>query len=242
MIDAILDQAESIAETPESGPNQAAMFLAPYRIQAATDLQEDITQLKPLLSIITAQVRYLTEAGLPDKATAVAEWFIHTLHHLSENDPEYQISKLQMALRSLFAAFFRHYARALRNVDRIEDMRIAMRTSMDLSRDITMSVVFLVHLYAPLIKENEVLENTPAKKWILDRYAECLAAMDYAGLHDTPFRTAMDKFQLAMYNQENIKLYFFEISKLATEHPDDIAIKTLKNLFEKQYITSMPSN
>ena len=234
-MDDILEKAETLANTPDAGPNEAAKFLSTYRIQAAQKLQTDISSLKELVVIVTNQIRDLNDAQLSDKATAIAEWFIHTLHHLSESYPDCQIPKLQQILRRSFATFFRQYAKALRNVDRIEEMRLTMRNSMDLSPEIPMSVVFLIHLYMPLLERNEI-ENIPAKRWISERYAECLAALDFAGLHDSPFRDGMDKFQLALHFPDRIDELYQSLSKLVDDNPSDIPLQTLFNLYKKAYI------
>ena len=230
-MDDILEKAETIANTPSIGPDEAAKFLSTYRIQAAQKLQTDISCLKDLVVIVTNQIRYLNDAQLSDKATAIAEWFIHTLHHLSESHPDCQIPKLQQVLRSSFAAFFRHYAKALRNVDRIEEMRLTMINSMDLSPEIPMSVVFLIHLYMPLLERSEI-ENIPAKRWISERFAECLAVLDFAGMHDSPFRDGLDKFQLTLHYPEKISEFSQYLSKLAKDNPSDMPLQTLFNLYQ----------
>lgn len=235
-MDEILEKAENLANTPNLGPNEAAKYLSTYRIQAVSEVQNNITKLKDLITIVSNQIRYLNDADLSNKATAIAEWFIHILHHLSEENPEYELSKLQLALRSPFATFFRHYARALRNVNRIEEMRLCMRNSMDLSCEIPMSIIFLIHLYLPLLQTKE-LENIPSKRWMSERYAECLAALDFAGLHNSPFREGMDKFQLALHFPDKIDEFCQALTKLVDDNPSDVPLQTLLNLYQKAYVS-----
>ena len=127
--------------------------------------------------------------------------------------------------------FFRRYARALRDLDRIEDMRLAMRTSIDLTQEIPMAVVIMVHMYMPL-RSRETLEDLPATQWLLDRYAEALAALDFSGLHDTPFRNAFDNYQFALRAPEQTDAIKAEIEALCAKNSEDIALQTLYNLFK----------
>ena len=226
-INEILEQAESIAN--QQSPDDAARFLAEHRKTACDNLQNDHAQIGNLLQIVTAQIRYLNQAGFFDKASGIAEWFLHILHHLQENSPDIEWKHLKLALRDSFSAFFRHYASSLAHLDRIEDMRIAMRQALDLTTMLPMAIVFLIHLYQPLLNR-ETLENQPSRQWILDRYAECLALLDFAGLHDTPFRTALDLFQLAIRNPQQASSLIEQVEQITQSAPNDIALETLKNM------------
>ena len=229
----IFEQAETIASDPQKGPDEAAKFLSQYRIQAAKDLSQNSINLGNLLSIVTAQIRYLNDANLSDKAIGIAEWFLHIFHHFPEIHPDCDLTHIKFALRDSLAAFFRHYAKSLRNTDRIEDMHHAMTNSMDLSREIPMSVVFLIHLYTPLLSR-ETIEATPSRRWFLDRLAECLAALDFAGQNQTPFRCALDNYQYAIRCPDKYDELYLEIEQLSRDNPNDPALKTLFNLYKKE--------
>ena len=230
----ILEQAEEIAADPKLGPDEAAKFLSKYRIQAVESLSQNSINLSHLLSIVTAQIKYLNDASLSDKAIGIAEWFLHIFHHFPENHPECDLIQLKIALREPFAAFFRHYAKALRNIDRIGDMRHAMTNSMDLSREIPMSVIYLIHLYTPLLSK-ETIESVPSRRWLLDRLAECLAALDFAGQCKTPFRMALDNYQYALRSPDKYDELYVEIEQLSRDNPSDLALQTLFNMYKKEF-------
>lgn len=233
--DPILEQAEIIAQ--QQSPDDAARFLAEYRKAACESIHDDPAQIGSLLQIVTAQVKYLNQSQAPDKAAGVAEWFLHILHHLQDDVPDVEWKRLKLAFRESFSAFFRHYAKSLANLDRIEDMRIAMRHALDLTSMIPMAIVYLVHLYTPLL-DREMIEDQPSKQWVLDRYAECLAALDFAGLHDEPFRAALDLYQLAHRDAQHANELFDQVDQMAAQAPNDIALTTLKNIFKKQFVSS----
>lgn len=232
-MDLVFEQAEKIANDPRRGPNEAAQYLGNYRREAAEAFFEDVSRLDAVLAVVVAQIRYLNDADLPDKGTAIAEWFLHLMHHVFSEHAGDDGDKVKILYREALATFYRHYAKSLRNVGRFSDMRKAMRQSMDLSREIPMSVVFLVHLYMPLQEIGEV-EEKPAKTWLLDRYAECLAALDVSGLHDTPFREAFDLFQLSVRMPEKSEEIGQKMESLCGSHPEDLSLKTLHNLFKSQ--------
>ncbi len=228
MIDEILQKAETIAA--DQSPDDAARFLGPYRKASCEDLSDDPSKIGELLQITSAQVQYLTDANSPDKAAGIAEWFLHTLHHLEETIDKAQFIHIKRILRESFSNFFRRYARALRELDRIEDMRLAMRTSIDLTQEIPMAVVCMIHLYMPL-RSRKTLEDLPAAQWLLDRYAEALAALDFSGFHDTPFRNAFDNYQFALRAPDQTDAIQAELEALCAKNSEDIALQTLYNLF-----------
>ncbi len=232
--DQILEQAEILSQ--QQSPDSAARFLAEYRKSACESIHDDPAQIGCLLQIVTAQIKYLNLAQASDKAAGIAEWFLHILHHLQEDVPDVEWKRLKLAFRESFSAFFRNYAKSLANLDRFEDMRIAMRHALDLTTMIPMAIVYLVHLYRPLLNR-ETIEEQPSKQWVLDRYAECLAALDFAGLHDEPFREALDLYQLAHRDASHAAELFVRVEQMADQSPNDIALTTLKNIYKKQFIS-----
>jgi len=226
-LDDILEEAERLAN--DGSPDDAARFLAPYRRAVCDRLHDSPSSLGDLVQICAAQVHYLNEAGTPDKAAGVAEWFLHRMHHLEEDFPEVDFRMLRRALCESFSRFFRRYARSLRDLDRIEEMRIAMRNALDLTREIPMAVVSLVHLYRPL-RDRENLEDEPAPQWLLKRYAEALAALDFAGLHDIPFREALDNGQYAMRCPDKRDEMKLATEALCAQNAQDVALQTLFQL------------
>ena len=229
MIDDILSQAEQIAA--QASPDDAARFLASYRKDACESLQNTPSAMADLLAITSAQMQFLIDAGASDKALGIAEWFLHTLHHYEETIDHGDFIKLKRTLRESFSRFFRRYARVLRDADRIEEMRIAMRTALDLTQMLPMAVVAMLHLYMPL-RNRDCLEDEPAGEWLLKRCAEALAGLDFSGLHDTPFRNALDEFQFAMRSAENFIAAQEKIQILCSENPEDLSLKTLANLLD----------
>lgn len=227
MIDDILSEAEKIAA--QSTPDEAARYLAPHRKQACEALETTPTAIADLLAITSAQMQFLIDAGSSDKALGIAEWFLHTLHHLEETLEHGDFIKLKRAFRESFSRFFRRYARTLRDADRIEEMRIAMRTALDLTQMLPMAVVAMLHLYLPL-RSRDTLEGEPSSEWLLKRCAEALAGLDFAGHHDTPFRNALDEFQFALRARENLDPARAQILALCAESPEDLSLQTLSNL------------
>lgn len=220
-------QAEDIAQT--DGPDAAAKFLAPYRREICEAMHETPSKIGELLQISSQQVFYLCQAKMPDKAAGIAEWFLHTLHHLETDMPAVEFVHLKRALRESFSRFFMRYARALRDLGRIEDMRLSVRTALDLTQELALAIVSMAHLYRPL-QEHETLENEPAREWLLKRFAECLAALDFSGLHNTPFRAALDEYQYALRGDDKREEARLALQTLAETHPEDAAIATLGKL------------
>ncbi len=229
MLDDILKQAEMVAS--EQSPDDAARFLAPHRKSACEDLSTDTSRIGDLLCITSAQMQYLIDAGASDKAIGVAEWFLHILHHLEESLADVDFRQLKRALRESFSRFFKRYAHALRDINRYEDMRIAMRTSLDLTMQLPLAIVSMLHLYAPL-HQKDLIENESARDFLLKRYAEALAALDFSGLHDLPFRAALDEYQYAFRSEEHVESSRQIIQTLCEKNPEDLALVTLKNIFE----------
>ncbi|MBQ9242254.1 MAG: hypothetical protein IJ165_03375 [Proteobacteria bacterium] len=229
MIDDILADAERIAL--QSSPDEAARFLASHRRQACDALQDSPANIANLLAITSAQMQFLIDAGTSDKALGIAEWFLHTLHHLEETIDQGDFIKLKRALREAFSRFFRRYARCLRDAGRIEEMRLAMRTALDLTQMLPMAIVAMLHLYMPL-KTRDVLESEPSSEWLLKRCAEALAGLDFAGMNASPFRQALDEFQFALRSEENLPAARDQLRILCSENPEDITLKTLANLLD----------
>lgn len=229
MIDDILADAERIAL--QSSPDEAARFLAIHRRQACEALHDSPANIADLLAITSAQMQFLIDAGTSDKALGIAEWFLHTLHHFEESLDQEDFIKLKRALRESFSRFFRRYARCLRDAGRIEEMRLAMRTALDLTQMLPMAIVAMLHLYLPL-KTKELLEDEPSSEWLLKRCAEALAGLDFAGMHDSPFRHALDEFQFALRSEDNLLHARDQLRILCAENTEDISIKTLANLLD----------
>ena len=227
----LIQQADQIART---SPDEAAKFLAPYRKSACEALQTDPKALTDLIGIATAQMNYLTDAQMADKSLGIAQWFLHTLHHLEESMQKAEFLAIKRALREPFAGFFRSYAKILRMHDQIEDMRIAMRTAMDLTRELPMAVVSMLHLYAPLMHKDSLEGETP-REWILKRCAEALAGLDFNGMHDTPFRDALDHGQYILRNPDDRRESESRLETLCAQFPDDLALNTLVMLFKHAY-------
>lgn len=222
-----LQTAEAIATS--SGPDAAARFLAPYRREVCEKLADAPAHIGDLLRISSQQMHYLCQAGMPDKSAGIAEWFLHTLHHLEEDIPAVDFVHLKRVLRESFSHFFMRYARALRDLDRIEDMRLSVRTALDLTQDLPLAMVSMVHLYVPL-QMRDTLEGEPACEWLLKRYAECLAALDFSGQHQTPFRAALDEYQYGLRGAPEFEASKAALANLALAHPEDEAIATLVSL------------
>ena len=86
--------------------------------------------------------------------------------------------------------------------------------------------------YARVLRDADCLEDEPAGEWFLKRCAEALAGLDFSGLHDTPFRNALDEFQFAMRSAENFIAAQEKIQILCSENPEDLSLKTLANLLD----------
>lgn len=227
-MDAIFEQAAQISR--EKSPDDAARFLAPYRKDCCERLHQEPAAIGDLLRVTTAQMEFLNRADCPDKAVGIAEWFLHVLHHLEAENIEVDFRQLKHALRESFSRFFRRYAQSLRDVERFEDMRLAMRTALDLTREIPMAVVTLVHLYLPL-RTRETIEDDTADTWLLKRFAEALATLDFSGYHDASVRTALDHAQYAIRCPDKKEECLREIEALCDQNEDDLELKTLHHLF-----------
>ena len=227
----ILQQAEQIAQT---SPDEAAKFLAPYRKSACEALHDNPMVLADLIDIATAQMNYLLDAKMPDKSLGIAQWFLHTLHHLEESMQPTEYLSIKRAMREPFARFFRIYARIHRDLGQIEEMRLAMRSAMDLTRELPMAIVSMLHLYAPLM-HSESLEDEPTKEWILKRCAEALAGLDFNGMHDLPFRDALDHGQYMIRNPDARDESELHLNELCAQFPEDLALNTLVMLLKHAY-------
>ncbi len=222
-----LDKAESVALS--EGPDAAARFLGLYRREVCDALSQTPSKIGELLQISSQQMHYLCQADMPDKAVGIAEWFLHTLHHLEAGMSVVEFVHLKRALRESFSRFFMRYARALRDLGRMEDMRLSVRMALDLTQELALAIVSMAHLYRPL-QTYETLENEPAREWLLKRFAECLAALDFSGQHDTPFRAALDEYQYALRGEDKLEEARTALNALSQAHPDDIAVSALCRL------------
>ncbi len=227
----LIEQADQIAQ---NSPDEAAKFLASYRKSACEALQETPMALGDLIDIATAQMHYLIDAGMPDKALGIAQWFLHTLHHLEESMQAAEYLSIKRAMREPFSRFFRTYAKIQRELGQIEAMRLSMRSAMDLTRELPMAIVSMLHLYAPLMHD-DMLENEPPKEWLLKRCAEALAGLDFGGMHDIPFRDALDHGQYIIRNPSDRSESELHLDELCAQFPDDLALNTLVMLLKHAY-------
>ncbi|MBO4349978.1 MAG: hypothetical protein J6A01_03405 [Proteobacteria bacterium] len=230
-ISALIQQADQIAQT---SPDEAAKFLAPYRKSACEALHDNPMVLSDLIDIATTQMNYLLDAQMPDKSLGIAQWFLHTLHHLEESMQTAEYLSIKRAMREPFSRFFRTYAKIQRELGQIEEMRLAMRSAMDLTRELPMAIVSMLHLYAPLMK-HDMLEDDPPKEWLLKRCAEALAGLDFNGMHDLPFRDALDHGQYIIRNPDDRCESESHLNDLCAHFPDDLALNTLVMLLKHAY-------
>lgn len=197
MTDDILENARAIAGDPAQGPDKAARFLAPYRRAVCAKLETDPLQFHPLLEITSEQVAFLTAANAPDKARDIARWFLHTLHLCNESFPKEAFACVKNTAQNALSLFFTRYARALCALQDYENMRIAMRTSIDLCPEKSPAILSAIHLFWPLLAL-PAIESTPSRTWFCDRLAEFLANLDFSGLSDAPERAIIDEIQFAL--------------------------------------------
>ncbi len=227
MLESILEQAQNIAET--NSPDEAARFLAPYRKEACHSISNSPENLIDLIQITTAQMQFLIQAKHTDKAVGIAEWFLHVFHHIQEDDAQAS-QHIIRCYRESFSLFFMKYASALCAEEKFEPMQQMVRTSLDLTQSLPMAIAAMLRLYAPL-RSRDSIEDEPASSWLLKRYAEALAILDFSGLHDTPFREALDNYQYAIRCPDKFDEAKNEIDRIFSEHSDDIALKILYILF-----------
>lgn len=221
------EELQSTLEQGPSGPNEAAKFLAPYRRQYAEDLAQNPKALAPLLAIVTAQCDYLVRANEAEKASSIADWFTHVLHQ--NNTPNIT----QIPLKNAYARFFRTHARALKALKRYTDMRLTMRNAIDASSELPLAIISLIHLYADIAELDSIEEQKPTQ-WLSDRFAECLAALDFAGLNDTNFRHSLNDMQFALRYPNEVPQIYLTICERDRE--GDLAHNTLCNIFKWRFI------
>ncbi|MCL2326058.1 MAG: hypothetical protein FWC40_06145 [Proteobacteria bacterium] len=234
MLDDILKQAQAMAMDPEAGPQEAAKFLGSHRQHFAQRLKEDRHAILPLVAIVADQLDYLVTSGNDAMAASVSEWFLHTLHHVEPFPGKFP----HEAFREPLARLFRRYAKALKVLGRYDEMRLAMRSSLDATAHLPMAVLFLLHLYGDLPKLTDAIEGEPVCVWLSKRYAECLAALDFAGYSDTPFRHALDDYQLAFRSPARRQEIFQRFSQDASASED---VQTLRNLFARHFMDAPAS-
>lgn len=232
-MDKIIEEALSIGQDPARGWDEAAKALAPYRRQYAASDLSDGENLKALTEVVTMQLKCLLKIDKAQNGAEIGAWFHHILHDLPAPNP----STLPRALfREDMARFFCEYARCLCLLERYEDMRLAMRTALDTTRELPMMIVMLVHLYAPLEQKGDI-EGEKAAVWLSKRYCECLALLDFSGQSQTAFRATLDDFQAAMRFKENRDSLFQQV--ISRNDGTDPALDTLTRLFEKHLMTPL---
>jgi len=227
-----LEEARRIGEDPQQGWDAAARFLGKSRREYAARISE-ISGFYGLVEVVTLQMECLRRAQDSQKAVDIGIWFHHVLHDLPS---ELQSSEKRYFLRNSLARFFVEYAKNLCKLGRYEEMRLSMRSAMDSTLQLPMVIVSLVHLYAPLETVCETIEEEPVRVWLLKRYAECLAALDFSGQSKTAFRETLDDYQAALRNPEQRK----EIGQIIKERvqADDPALSTLVRLFELHFLNT----
>ena len=218
MLEEVMKSAEAISSG--EGPDAAARYLSVYRQKACDALGEDFSKIGELLIVVTAQVRFLSEARFFDKAAGVAEWFLHLVHHLEEMLSASDYRALKLTWRESFSQFFYRYARALRELGRHTDMRLAMRTSLDLTAETPSAVAMAVALYVPLLEVSEV-EGESGREWFVKRCAEFLAVLDFTGHHGEASRACLDEFQYMLRDSGHSSEALDVLSRIRAEFPDD---------------------
>ena len=231
-MDTIIEEALAIGQDPARGWDEAAKALGHYRRQYATSDLSDGENLKTLTVIVTTQLKCLLKIGKAQNGADIGEWFHHLLHDLPAPRPDTLPREL---FREDLARFFCEYARCLCPLERYEEMRLAMRTALDTTRELPMMIVMLVHLYAPLESKDEI-EGEKAAVWLSKRYCECLAMLDFSGQSQTAFRATLDDFQAAMRFKESRESLFQQV--LSRNDGKDPALDTLTRLFERNVMTS----
>lgn len=224
----ILKTAEETSQTESY--DAAARFLAPWRKAACEALESDFSKLGDLIVIVSTQMFYLNKSGAPDKAASVAEWFLHTFHHIEEHTSQDDFKHLKRTFAESFSGFFMRYAAALRDLNRFEDMKSAVRTSLDMTRFLPANVTAMLNVYAPMHKL-ENIGGESAREYLLKRYAEMLAALDFSGFHSHPVRAALDEYQFALRDDRHIEEAKSNLEKICQDAPDDILTSTILKLF-----------
>lgn len=227
-----LDKADAIAADSTQGPDQAARFLAPYRQAAFDALPHAPLKIRDLSAITAAQMKYLNDANAPDKACGIGAWFVHLLHHLEETHTSQEYKIIKYSCRDAFSQFFYRYARSLGANGQIENMRLNMRTAIDLSRSPIDTICLALHFYLSLLPL-KTLENTNATLWFIDRCAECLAVLDFSGLHNSPFRAMLDEFQWMMRDTSHSQDALKNIQRIAQTAPADETVQTFRRVIEQ---------
>ena len=226
----ILKKAEETAQSQSY--DAAARSLAPWRKAACEAIKDDISKLGDLLAIVSTQMHYLNKSGAPDKAASVAEWFLHAFHHIEEDMPGDESRLLKRTFAESFASFFMRYATALRDLERFDDMQAAVRTSLDMTRFLPASVTAMLNVYAPMHKR-ETIGDESASEYLLKRYAEMLAMLDFAGLHNHAVRAALDEYQYAL--RGHVDEARTSLESICQNAPDDVLAATIWNLFSLNF-------
>ena len=229
-MDEIMKKAEETAQSESY--DAAARSLAPWRKAACEAIQTDLSKLGDLLTIVSAQMHYLNKSGAPDKAASVAEWFLHAFHHLEEDMPGDESRLLKRTFAESFSGFFLRYATALRDLERFDDMQAAVRTALDLTRFLPASVTAMLNVYAPMHKR-ETIGDESSSEYLLKRYAEMLAMLDFSGFHNHAVRAALDEYQYAL--RGHVEEAAASLEKICQDAPDDVLASTIRNLFSLNY-------
>ncbi len=231
-MDKLIEEALAIGQDPSRGWDEAAKALGQHRRQYAISDLSDGENLKALTQIVTTQLKCLQKIDKAQNGADIGEWFHHLLHDLPAPNPSTLPREL---FREDLARFFCEYARCLCQLGRYEEMRLAMRTALDTTRELPIMIVMLVHLYAPLESKGEI-EGEKATVWLSKRYCECLALLDFSGQSQTPFRATLDDFQAAMRFRDDRDALIQQV--LSRNDGKDPALDTLTRLFEKYIIPS----
>lgn len=183
------------AELAKQGScDRAARRLSDLRKKAAKKCLEDWRNLKALLDVVKEQTSYLRQAGAPEKSRKIAEWFLH-FHAQAANSVDPAVYKAtNLACREPFSRFFAGFALTLAQLGLYAEMRSMVRASVDLTSFPQYAIASAVPQYAKLCQTQSALENVPAPAWLADRIAEFLAALDFGGFGDHPFRRLLAAF------------------------------------------------
>ncbi len=225
-----LEAARCIGEDPAQGWDAAARYLGKSRREYAARISV-VGGFYGLVEVVTLQMECLRRAEDHQRAVDIGVWFHHILHDLPS---DLHSSEERYFLRNSLSRFFVEYAKNLCKLGRYEEMRLSMRSALDASLQLPMVIVSLVHLYAPLESICETIEEEPVRVWLLKRYAECLAALDFAGQSKTLFRETLDDYQAGLRNPEKRA----EIGALikGREDAEDPALSTLIKLYELHFL------
>ena len=224
----ILDASFIIEQT--QGADDACKVLGNYRRAALLRLPEEPEQVLAICKIVERQCSLFIRLQRFDLCLKAADGMIHLIHDV------HTAPGISAMLREPMSRIFLHAARCLAEEKDFAGMRLQIRSALDTTSHLEFCILKTLPLWVKAGTNGDLIEEKTVSAWILDRYAELLAQLDFAGKNGTVFRRLLDVYQRSFREEADIDGLRASLAGLV---PESIEEKTLYEVVETRLQTAL---